>query len=146
MVDMMGSKTDLSEVEFLDFESSFNSVLPARFKTYYLKKNGGFPSEEDVESGRWGLPVNGFYSIKYGNLKISDVIESIKEISPLSSTHGTWSKGWFVPFAYDSGGNSIFISLRKIDYGFVYIYAQDGDNLLKISESFDDFLVKLGVD
>ena len=146
MVDLIGSEKTVSELEFLDFESNFKSVLPAQFKTHYLKRNGGFPAEEDVESGRWGLPVNGFYSIKYGNLNIFDVIENAEEIIPSNSAYGTWSKGWFVPFAYDSGGNSIFISLREIDYGSVYIYAQDGDNLFKISESFGDFLIKLGMD
>nr|WP_244947279.1 SMI1/KNR4 family protein [Cronobacter turicensis] len=45
-----------------------------------------------------------------------------------------------MPFAYDNGGNSFFLSLKESDYGRVYLYAQDGDALFEIADSFDDFI------
>lgn len=89
------------------------------------------------------MPVNGLNPIKYGNLTIEKLIEDMQEISTNDARHGTWGQEQFIPFAYDFGGNTLFISLRNDDFGFIYLYAQDGHNIIKIESSFSLFLKKL---
>jgi len=106
-----------------------------------MADNGGFPAEEDVESGQWGFQA-GFFPIKYGKLSIERLVEDIENIEPEDRRFGTWEKFSFVPFASQVGG-IIFISLRDDDYGHVYIYFQDGDNIFKIYPSFEEFRRRL---
>jgi hypothetical protein len=117
--------------------------LPLSFKSHYRAYNGGSPAEEDVESGKWGLPVHGFNPIKYGNVTIEDLIDDFDVITPKDSSFGSWSKFSFVPFAHDAGANPIFLSLRDQDYDSIYIYDPDGGIIKKISSSFDEFISKL---
>lgn len=35
---------------------------------------------------------------------------------------------------------TFFLSLKESDHGCVYLYAQDGDALFEIADSFDDFI------
>ncbi|WP_234013371.1 SMI1/KNR4 family protein [Cronobacter dublinensis] len=58
----------------------------------------------------------------------------------LRAKYGPWHKKEFIPFAYDNGGNPFFLSLKASDYGHIYLYAQDGDALFEVAESFDDFI------
>ncbi|WP_265094011.1 SMI1/KNR4 family protein [Cronobacter malonaticus] len=43
----------------------------------------------------------------------------------------------FVPFADDQGGNCFLISMRKKDYGKVYIWLMDEKELAFVIDSFD---------
>jgi hypothetical protein len=104
--------------------------------------NGGCPAEEDVEAGRWGLPVHGFAPIKYGDLTIEQLIEDIGVIE--AKEFGFWAPYSYVPFAYDEGSNPLFLSLRDGDYGCVYICALDGTgNIKRVAASFEEFLERL---
>ena len=143
MVELISTQKSLTQQEIHDFESNSLVSLPEAFKKHYLKVNGGFVSEMDVEAGLWGLPVNGFNPIKYGNVTIEKLIEDIFEINPDDEGYGEWSKREFIPFAYDSGGNTIFLSLRKNDFDHVYLYSQDGDNIILIDSSIESFLNRL---
>ncbi len=143
MVDLVCCEKKLTKDEFKEFEQLFHQKIPEAFKLYYMNNNGGFPAEEDVEAGRWGLPVNGFNPIKYGRLPIDKLIFDLGDIVASDAELGIWEKLWFIPFAYDSGGNTIFISLRENDYGQIYIYAQDGNNIFNIMPSFEAFIQKL---
>lgn len=98
-----------------EFESIFPITIPDSFKEHYLKINEGLVSEEDVEAELWGLPVNGFNPIKYGQLTIEELIKDIHEIEPSDTQYGSWGGNRFLPFAYDFGGNTIFMSLRDSD-------------------------------
>jgi hypothetical protein len=133
----------LIDEDFTTFERLFRREIPLSFKSHYLANNGGFPSEEDVEAGNWGLPVHGFNPIKYGNVTIERVVEDTETIDPKDEQFGSWAKYSYVPFAYDAGGNIVFLSLRDTDYGSVYIYAPDGGNIKKVSPSFEEFRTRL---
>jgi SMI1/KNR4 family protein SUKH-1 len=143
MPELAHTEEQLTDEDFTNFERLFRTEIPLSFKSHYMADNGGFPSEEDVEAGKWGLPVHGFNPIKYGNLTIERVIESMESIDPQNEKFGSWAKFSYVPFAYDEGGNTIFLSLRDTDYGSVYIYAFDGNNIKRISPSFEEFRARL---
>lgn len=143
MGDMIYKEQLLTDNDLAFFESFFCKEIPLSFKNFYKKNNGGFLSEEDMEAGVWGLPVNGFYSIKYGEKTIEKMVNNYGDLIPCDDGNGGWKKFTFIPFSYDNGGNPIFVSLRESDYGCVYIYAPDGDNLFKISNSFEEFISRL---
>lgn len=143
MVELVFPQKKLTEQDMNEFESIFPVTIPDSFKEHYLKINGGFVSEEDVEAELWGLPVNGFNSIKYGQLTIEELIENIHEIEPSDMQYGSWGPNRFLPFAYDFGGNTIFMSLRDSDLGEIYIYASDGNNIFHVDSSFSSFLKRL---
>jgi hypothetical protein len=44
----------LTDEDFTTFERLFRREIPLSFKSHYMADNGGFPSEEDVEAGKWG--------------------------------------------------------------------------------------------
>jgi hypothetical protein len=143
MADLVDTEKPLTDDDYKDFERIFRRQIPPSFKTHYMARNGGFPAEEDVESGQWGLPVHGFNPIKYGRLTIERLAEDIENIEPEDRRFGSWEKFSYVPFAYDAGGNTIFISLRDDDYGRVYIYVPDGGNIYDICPSFEEFRRRL---
>ncbi|ATY91944.1 SMI1/KNR4 family protein [Pectobacterium atrosepticum] len=140
MAELISPQKELTSQEISDFESIFSVSIPDSFKDHYLKINGGFVSESDVEAELWGLPVNGFNPIKYGQVTIERLIEDIHEIKPNDEQYGVWGYKQFVPFAYDFGGNVIFISLRNDDWGKVHLYASDGGNIINVDSSFTSFL------
>ena len=143
MAELAHGEKALTDEEYRDFERIFRRQTPPSFKAHYMANNGGSPKEEEVESGQWGLPVHGFNPIKYGKLTIERLVEDIESIEPKDRRFGSWEKSSYVPFAYDEGGNTIFISLRDDDYGYVYIYAPDGRNIKNIAPSFEEFLARL---
>jgi len=133
----------LTDEEFATFAGMFRRAIPESFRAHYLADNGGFPSEEDVEAGRWGLPVQGFVPVKYGRVPIERLVEDLERVAPHDQAVGVWVRYSYVPFAYDAGGNTIFLSLRDSDYGRVYIYAPDGGNIKEIAPSFAEFRRRL---
>ncbi|EPN30452.1 hypothetical protein A244_38575 [Pseudomonas syringae pv. actinidiae ICMP 18807] len=143
MATLINKEQQLTDIDIDSFEKLFVNKIPTSFKTHYKANNGGTPSESDMEKGLWGLPICGFYSIKYGKLKIENTITDIEFIDPEEKKYGTWAEYEFLPFAYDSGGNPIFLSLREEDYGHIYLYAPDGKNIFSISDDFEDFLKRL---
>jgi hypothetical protein len=143
MLELVHTEKLLTDEEFRTFEGLFRREIPPSFKGHYMADNGGFPSEEDVEDRKWGLPVNGFHPIKYGRGTIENVIDDVECIDPPDQKCGYWAKFSYIPFAYDAGGNIIFLSLNDTDYGNVYIYAPDGGNIKRVSSSFEDFRMRL---
>ncbi|UJR62508.1 SMI1/KNR4 family protein [Dickeya zeae] len=143
MAEFISYQKELTTREWNDFESFFSVSIPDSFKSHYLRINGGFVSESDVEADMWGLPVNGFNPIKYGQVTIERLIEDMGEIKPADGQYGVWGYKQFVPFAYDFGGNVIFISLKDDDWGEVYLSASDGGGIIHVDKSFTSFLKRL---
>ena len=113
MANLIHTERPITENEFLNFDEKFNNKIPDSFKNHYIHNNGRFPDENDVEAGKWGFPVNGFYSIKYGNMTIEQMIDDCGDLIPGDQKFKSWKKFEYIPFAYDSGGNMIFVSHRK---------------------------------
>jgi hypothetical protein len=134
----------ITEDEFRVFESRFTNKIPVSFKNHYLRDNGGYISEQDIEAGKRGL----LYFDHFVPIKFADPIEnSVKIIGDIipknSSAIGTWKKYEFVPFAINRAGGSIFISLRNNDYGSIYMCNKSRDSVSYIFPSFDEFIKKL---
>jgi hypothetical protein len=102
----------LTDEDFRTFEQLSRKEIPLSFRAHYMADNSGFPSEEDEEARRWWLPVNGFNPIKYGKVTIERVVDDIEGIDLQDQKFGSWDKFSYVPFAYDAGGNVIFLALR----------------------------------
>src|SRR5262244_1765469 len=143
MPELADTEKRLTDEEFSTFERLFPRQLPLSFKTHYMSDNGGAPYEEDVEAGKWGLPVHGFNPIKYGNLTIEKMVKRIERIDSEDDKFGTWAEFSYVPFAFDQGGNTFFLSLRDSDYGSVYWLSHDGPRIGLISRSFEEFRRRL---
>jgi len=142
MVELVNCEKKITEEDYAEFEKNFSTELPQSLKGHYLRVNGGFLGEKDVEDDLWGLPVGGFNPIKYGNVTIEKIISDISTIRNID-TGEEYKEGQYVPFAYDNGGHTIFISLKGSDYGCIYLYDCDGDGFFEISEGFEKFINKL---
>ena len=142
MADLIGCEKNIHLEEISELESSLKSQLPQEFKEHYLRHNGGFLDETDVNTEQWGLPLGGFNPIKYGKLTIETLMKDIGSII-VEEENLTWHYGDLVPFAYDNGGNTVFLSLIEPTLGNVFVYAMDGNNLFKVSDTFSDFLKRL---
>lgn len=59
MVELVHAEKFLTEDEYAEFEKLFSAKLPLSLKEHYIRINGGFLAEEDVENDLWGLPVGG---------------------------------------------------------------------------------------
>jgi len=138
---MVHQQQALTEAEYEEFERLFVRPPPPAFKAYYMRANGGYVSEEDAEADKFGLPVSGFDPIKYGKSPIEEGIESLADIEP--NEFGAWQKYEFIPFAYDSGDNIVFLSLREQDYESVYIFDMNVGTIAMVAPSFETFLSKL---
>jgi hypothetical protein len=144
MPELADTEKPLTDEVFTAFKRLFHGEIPLSFKRHYMADNGGAPSEEDVEAGKWGLRVlHGFNPIRYGTLTIEELVETIGPIDPEGGEFGSWEKFSYVPFGYDEGGNNIFLSLRDSDYGSVYWHAHDTASVQIIFRSFDEFRARL---
>lgn len=142
MVELVHAEKTLTEDEYAEFEKLFSAKLPLSLKDHYIRINGGFLAEEDVENDLWGLPVGGFNPIRYGKVTIEQLISDIETIKN-PDTGEEYHEGEYVPFAYDDGGHTIFISLKESDYGHIYLYDCDGESFFQISEGFEKFISRL---
>jgi hypothetical protein len=90
MAELAHTKQALTDEDYRNFAQLFTREIPPSFRAHYMSFNGGHPAEEDVEAGRWGLPVHGFNPINYGMLPIEQLIEDMGAIEPEDDKFGSW--------------------------------------------------------
>lgn len=132
MLDLEESESGIDIDDFSQIEHLAGGKLPPLFKKIYLKNNGGFPEATEVEGDEYVFSINGFNSIKFGNLPIEKLMQEY------ASQDGNLEG--YVPFAYDDGGNSFMPSLKKDEAGAVYLWLQDEMRLERVCSRFDDFI------
>lgn len=115
-----------------DFERRFSAPLPTAFKEFYLGNNGGYLHEGNIDNN---FLLAGFTPIKYGELPIEIVYRDLTDSIP--------SLKEMIPFAYDHGGNSFLLSLQKVDFGNIYLYLMDEEELAFVCRSFEEFIAEL---
>jgi len=130
----------LRENDLDDFEKDANIILPAEYRSFLLRHNGGLPSPDVIDvKGAPGSPtdVQVFFGIG----------------RPVESSDLQWNRRTFVerlpskwlPIARDSGGNLFCLSVSGPDAGSV-MYV-DLDQALPgfyfVARSVDEFLDKL---
>ena len=130
----------LRENDLDDFEKDANIILPAEYRSFLLRHNGGLPSPDVIDvKGAPGSPtdVQVFFGIG----------------RPVESSDLQWNRRTFVerlpskwlPIARDSGGNLFCLSVSGPDAGSaMYV---DLDQALPgfyfVARSVDEFLDKL---
>jgi SMI1 / KNR4 family. len=137
MLDLEESESSIDMGDFSQIELLAGGKLPPLFKRIYLKNNGGFPEATEVEGDEYVFSINGFNPIKFGKLPIEKLMQEY--------TDQDGDLEGYVPFAYDDGGNSFMLSLKKEDDGVVYLWVQGEMRLEKVCSSFDDFINSLRV-
>ncbi|PVZ37267.1 SMI1/KNR4 family protein [Pseudomonas sp. CC120222-01a] len=137
MLDLEESESSIDMGDFSQIELLAGGKLPPLFKRIYLKNNGGFPEATEVEGDEYVFSINGFNPIKFGKLPIEKLMQEYTDQD--SDLEG------YVPFAYDDGGNSFMLSLKKEDDGVVYLWIQGEMRLEKVCSSFDGFINSLRV-
>ncbi|MBT2342158.1 MULTISPECIES: SMI1/KNR4 family protein [Pseudomonas] len=126
------SEHTISVQELNEFQEKFNVELPTAFRNFYLRHNGGNLSESSSENE---FLLGGFTPIKYGEAPIETVYRDLTDDVP--------SLKGMIPFAYDQGGNSFLLSVKTDDFGNVYLYLMDEEDLAFVCESFEEFLTEL---
>ncbi|WP_434563250.1 SMI1/KNR4 family protein [Pseudomonas sp. D2-30] len=126
------SEHALSVQELNEFQEKFNVELPTAFRQFYLKHNGGDLAESNSEND---FLLGGFTPIKYGQAPIETVYRDLTDDVP--------SLKQMIPFAYDHGGNSFLLSVKEADFGNIYLYLMDEEDLAFVCESFEEFLAEL---
>jgi hypothetical protein len=149
MLKLISDEHSITENEFRVFENRFINKIPESFKNHYLKTNGGRTSEKDRLEENWGFQIDNFFSIKFGNLLIEELVEAFSEMfkdlfiadPETYSDFGKWKKYEFIPFA-DCPGYMIFMSLKNDDYGSIYAF-YSASSIENIFPSFDEFIKEL---
>ena len=143
----------LSSKDLETAENELGYALPEEYKYFLLKYNGGVPVESYInfEADKLNLPgdeIKKFYGL--GVKPTNDIVHKMKGI------------GYNLPeglifIANTHGGNFFLLSLRDDSFGQIFYKDHEfedkssfdpSDNILpesivKISNSFDDFLVRL---
>lgn len=146
-----GDKLNSRDLEGAENELGY--ALPKAYKDFLLKYNGGVPVESyiDFEAEKLKLPgdeVKKFYGL--GVKPVNDIVHKMKEIGY------NLPKG-FIFIANTHGGNFFLLSLRDDSFGQVFYKDHEfedkspfdpsnnilPESIVKISNSFDDFLVRL---
>lgn len=122
----------LSVQELNEFQEKFHAELPTAFRQFYLKHNGGDLSDSNGEND---FLLGGFTPIKYGEAPIETVYRNLTDSLPSLKN--------MIPFAYDYGGNSFLLSVKAEDFGNIYLYLMDEEDLAFVCESFEAFMAEL---
>lgn len=117
--------------DFAELEKLSGGRLPQSFKRFYLKNNGGYIENKRLYAEDFVYSIHGFDSIKVGEPPI--------EVSYMDYVENDESFSGLIPFAFDEGGNNYMLSVRATDYGVVYLWLQDEEELRRVFSSFDDF-------
>lgn len=145
MVRVLNSDIKINKNEILKSLKRINVHLPKEIIDFYCTSNGGEPEkylyydeDEDEYVVQCFIPI--FSEVK------KDITKLVEEFRTESTI-----PNWFIPIAYDPGGNMFGVSVDKEDYGYIYYWNTDydlyeegfEDNIIFLEESFNKFLDKL---
>lgn len=112
-----------------EMEAKYGVRLPAEYRAFLCKYNGGFTPKTRFEIGGAASDLRGFFGggsakLNFGNINLEG-----------------WIEGKLFPVACDSFGNYVAISLREESYGKIYFYDHETENKIRlICDSFSSFL------
>jgi hypothetical protein len=151
---MSDTKPALTSADVEAVEKALGYGLPAAYRAFVLRHNGGHPEPswfqvawEDqpwAEAGGWDVDmVHFFFALKEGDR--SPFLEAC-------NGHKGRMPYDFIPFANDPGGNLLAIGTCAPNLGKVYLWLReyetdDGEpdlwNMGLVADSFEDFLASL---
>lgn len=137
------------EMAVASLESRIGAALPADYRQFLLRYNGGVPDNScfklsaAAEGSYQDSVVHYFFGIADNpSLDIGhyfDVYVAAKRVPPN-----------MLPIGRDPGGNMILLSLRSTDHGYIYFWDHELEglvedpaftgHLVEISRSFQDFV------
>lgn len=112
----------ISMADFGDLEQALGHLLPESFKQHYIRYNGGAPADTQVPGDDAWEPtdVAMFYSIKHPLPGQDSTSEMLNHFQAMRAKRVI--PDFFLPFAWDPGGNFFGLDLR--DEAVAY-YATD---------------------
>jgi hypothetical protein len=133
----------ISEIDLARFERDANLALPADYRKFLLKHNGGRPFPADFMLTLENETVHSRIHFFFG---LNDPMESCCLRWNLELTKETRPAGT-LPIASDEGGNRLYLRWNRPDAGSVHFgpTPSDGRNvrLVRICGSFTEFLDRL---
>lgn len=108
----------ISKNDIISVETEFKFKFPVDFINHYLEYNGGCPKKNLFRKFDEIYDVSQFLSIKYGECTIEDFVK-------LTKVQDTTFPSHLIPFAIDSGGDNYCFSIRKVEYGAIYIFQHE---------------------
>lgn len=138
----------ISEEELAAFEQAYQIHLPAEYRDFLLRYNGGMPKRRIFDIDMDGFP----------NSIPIQLFSGVSQTHPLGlqATMATFvgrMPANLIPIANDSFGNPICLSVSGEDTGYVYFWDRDMEqeepdysNVYFIAKSFNAFLDLLCTD
>jgi hypothetical protein len=132
------------------FEARRGVLLPAEYKAFLLKSNGGMPIPDVLEVPGWhgqGSELGSFYGIHDG--------PKTKRLDWACEVHEERIPADLIPIAYDANGNEICIGWKGKREGKIYfwdhedeldengLFVQDYRNVFLVANSLQEFLDSL---
>ena len=102
----------LSNADFAPLERALGQILPEPFKQHYLRYNGGAPTDTEVPGDDVWEPteVAMFFSIKHFLPGLDAKSEMLEHFQTMRAKNII--PDYFLPFAWDPGGNFFGLDLR----------------------------------
>ena len=117
------------EEKIMNIEKRYEIILPAPYKNFLRKYNGGYTPNTKFKVGKISSDVRGFFGI--GDVQLSLNTVELER----------WLENKIFPIACDSFGNYIAIGLQNKNAGKIYFCDHEKDNRTEyISKNFEDFI------
>ena len=118
------------ETEIAQMETKFKITLPAQYRNFLIRYNGGETPETVFKIGRESSDVRAF-------MGFGDVTYKFPEDDEMKE----WIKKGLLPIAMDSFGNYIAIGLSTMKNGIVYFCDHErGYKSKKLAKNLSDFI------
>lgn len=139
----------ISMADFGDLERAVGRLLPESFKQHYVRYNGGAPTDTQVPGDDDWEPtdVAMFYSIKHPLPGQDESSEMLNHFQAMRSKKVI--PDFFLPFAWDPGGNFFGLDLRDgaVAYSATDVFdpaLNEAENYKnsqrRVAKSFEHFL------
>ena len=133
-----GGNGGTSESMVIEFEANLGVALPTDYRKFLLTYNGGSPIPYGFDVPGWGDSlVNELYGLGFADHRSLDrAIE--RKVEVLSKTQT-------IPIGYDPGGNGIFMGVAPQNFGVVYFFDHEDEEvaLIQLAPSFEAFIESL---
>jgi cell wall assembly regulator SMI1 len=128
-------KPSATDVEIVRFEHSLGITLPADYRSFLQRCNGGYAggSVWDFDNGIGVHHIAGFREEKHFSLPWR--CNSLREFLPPD----------VIPIADDPFGNAICLGIRSQGFGKIFFWDHESanDELARVADSFTQFVERL---
>ena len=133
---MEGSGPSLSDLDIPRAESRLGVRLPAQYKDFLRRNNGGRPVPDGFPDGTNESTLNYFFAINHDS-DVLDLCENVEE-----AREGYYMPPEYIPIATDSFSNLVCLLIEGPRSGEVYFlehHVTEPSSLIKLADDFDSF-------